>query len=390
MPYASVLSSSPIAAASVARDLEDECPNAVDEVENTVHFEDETQFLTRRHTRSSIFSRRSSFVDTTSALHPTVLPPVSIFPGARGPTVDNEISLEEDRDLLQDHHTLPDARQPFAQSQRTILSRIRDYLGLERTSNRKDDALSRAELAEPSESSPLLTHGQHPFEHGQIGPSDTSNAWERAVAAGIIQTTWKRETTVLANYSLPLIVTSLLQHTLTMVSIVTVGHLGKVELGAASLASMTATITGYTVYYGLATSLDTLSAQAYGSDLKELVGIQLQRMTYFLWLVTVPIGLLWFYSAPLLQKILPDPELARLVGLYLKVLLCGAPACAAFEAGKRFVQAQGLFNASLGVLSICAPLNAFLHWLFVWVSKVTSVCPMALHELILCSFSCCR
>jgi len=46
--------------------------------------------------------------------------------------------------------------------------------------------------------------------------------------------------------------------------------------------------------------------------------------------------------------------------------LFGAPGYAAFEAGKRFVQAQGLFSASLYVLLFCAPLNAFMNWLFVW------------------------
>jgi Na+-driven multidrug efflux pump len=31
------------------------------------------------------------------------------------------------------------------------------------------------------------------------------------------------------------------------------------------------------------------------------------------------------------------------------------------------VQAQGKFSATLIVLLVCAPLNVFLHWLFVWV-----------------------
>lgn len=34
--------------------------------------------------------------------------------------------------------------------------------------------------------------------------------------------------------------------------------------------------------------------------------------------------------------------------------------------GKRFVQAQGLFQATTYVLIIAAPINVFFNWLFVW------------------------
>lgn len=131
---------------------------------------------------------------------------------------------------------------------------------------------------------------------------------------------------------------------------------------------MSANITGYAVYQGLATSLDTLCAQAYGSGKKKLVGLQMQRMIYFLWLLTIPIGIVWLLADKVLMAFVPETDVARLAGLYLKVVLFGAPGYACFEAGKRFMQAQGLFSASLYVLLFCAPLNAFMNWFFVWVS----------------------
>ena len=104
---------------------------------------------------------------------------------------------------------------------------------------------------------------------------------------------------------------------------------------------------------------------------KKLVGLQMQRMVYFLWCISIPIGAIWLSSAAILVRILPDPEVAVLAGQYLKIILIGAPGYAAFESGKRYLQAQGLFSASLYVLIICAPLNAFMNWLFVWVSSVS-------------------
>lgn len=67
---------------------------------------------------------------------------------------------------------------------------------------------------------------------------------------------------------------------------------------------------------------------------------------------------------------MPEPEVAVLAGRYLKILLIGAPGYACFESGKRFVQAQGLFSATFYVLLFCAPLNALMNWLFIWVRSL--------------------
>lgn len=129
---------------------------------------------------------------------------------------------------------------------------------------------------------------------------------------------------------------------------------------------MTANIVCYAPMQGLATSLDTLCAQAYGSGHKHLVGLQLQRMTYFLWCLMVPIAVVFFFAGSILERIVPEPESAALAGLYLRVIIAGIPGFAAFEGGKRFVQAQGLFIATTYVLLIAAPLNILANWLFVW------------------------
>jgi multidrug resistance protein, MATE family len=179
---------------------------------------------------------------------------------------------------------------------------------------------------------------------------------------------WKKESVIIAKSAAPLVVTFLLQYSLTVSSIFTLGHLGKAELGGVSLASMTANITGYIIYQGMATSLDTLCAQAYGSGKKHLVGLYLQRMAAFFIMLTIPIALVWFFSGKLLMIVVPDEQVAMLAGRYLRIIIFGAPGYAFFECGKRYVQAQGLFSAPTYVLLFCAPLNAFMNWFFVWVS----------------------
>jgi MATE family multidrug resistance protein len=89
-------------------------------------------------------------------------------------------------------------------------------------------------------------------------------------------------------------------------------------------------------------------------------------MVYFLWTLTIPIGIVWLCAEQILQRIVPEQRSAELAGLYLRILLLGAPGYACFESGKRFVQAQGLFSATTYVLLVAAPLNALMNWLFVW------------------------
>ena len=218
-----------------------------------------------------------------------------------------------------------------------------------------------------SENTRLLGHSESPYR-GQDTPEDIDQRWEKAVMAGKIKTTWQRESKVLLRYSSPLVLACVLQYSLNAASIFSVGYLGKVELGAVSLGSMTANITGYAVYQGLATSLDTLCPQAYGSGRKKLVGLQTQRMVYFLWCITVPIGIVWLSAESILIKIVPEPDVAVLASRYLRIILISVPGYAFFESGKRYLQAQGLFSASLYILLICAPLNVFMNWLFVWVN----------------------
>ncbi|PGH18420.1 hypothetical protein AJ79_00489 [Helicocarpus griseus UAMH5409] len=286
---------------------------------------------------------------------------------------EREQALEEERDLLTDNHVIPHERlhgktgSLHSQISDRFSQRLKESGTTSQT--RDEEAAERLDSewtpsSSVTETTALLAPSRS--KDGHVDSADVDKKWEEAVEAGLIHTTWGRETKVLTKYTLPLMVTFLLQYSLTVASIFTVGHLGKVELGAVSLASMTANITGYSIYQGLSTSLDTLCAQAFGSGKKHLVGLHMQRMVYFLWAMTIPIGFVWYFADRILMRIVPEKEVAVLAGLYLKVVLIGAPGYACFESGKRFVQAQGLFSAGLMVLLICAPLNAFMNWLFVW------------------------
>nr|OQO24807.1 hypothetical protein B0A51_06805 [Rachicladosporium sp. CCFEE 5018] len=292
---------------------------------------------------------------------------------------EREEALDEERSLLRDNNLLPPkhSRRRASNSSGTSGRGLGKRLSHASIGRRRSDRLDEEDspTSDPTESTALLEDAPY---GGEASPTAVDIKWEEAILSGQIKTTWQRESKVLMKYSLPLMLTFILQNSLTLTSIFTVGHIGKIELGAVSLGSMTANITGYAIYHGLATSLDTLCAQAYGSGNKKLVGLQLQRMVLFLWSITVPISVVWFFGSEILGVIVPEKETARLAGMYLKVLIVGAPAYACFESGKRYVQAQGRFSATMYVLLICAPLNVFLHWLLVWKLEMGFIgCPIA-------------
>ena len=369
------ISRSRLAEESIARDLEED-PEVPNDAHDDWHKSD-------TGSESSVFGPEDCNIFSHS-MAASYRKPSFTMPGARslvlggisgadrGPTRTERLEARrEERSLLRDNNVIP-PKHPQNRDHLSIpdIPGISGIPGGDRTvvAASEEEAAANAVpdgIYAPSESTPLLGDPTLPYG-GHDYPESLNKKWEEAVASGIIKTTWQREAKVVGRYTAPLMVTTVLQYSLTLASIFTLGHLGKVELGAVSLASMTASITGFAVYQGLATSLDTLCAQAYGSGNKKLVGLQMQRMVYFLWLVTIPIGIIWLCADKILLRIVPEKDVAVLAGLYLRVILAGTPGYTLFESGKRYVQAQGLFSASLYVLLVCCPLNAFLNWLFVW------------------------
>ncbi|VVT46455.1 uncharacterized protein SAPINGB_P001222 [Magnusiomyces paraingens] len=213
-----------------------------------------------------------------------------------------------------------------------------------------------------------MTNDQDELEATLTRVATINKAWDEAVEKGQANTSYSNEIKYLLKSSGPLIVTFILQNSLTVASIFTVGHLGKSELAAVSLASMTANITGFALIQGLSTCLDTLCAQAYGAGNYELVGEYFQKCSIMIASWFAPFAILWVYSEPLFALIVAhdDPSLAPLAASYLRVVLVGVPGFIAFECGKRFVQAQGIYTASTYVLFICAPINIYLNYYLVW------------------------
>ncbi|CAH6720949.1 uncharacterized transporter [[Candida] jaroonii] len=187
------------------------------------------------------------------------------------------------------------------------------------------------------------------------------------------ETDYKTEFKVLLSYSIPLSITFLLQYSLTVASVFSVGRLGSEELAAVSLSSMTANISGYAIIQGISTCLDTLCAQSFGRKDYNMVGMHFMRCNYLLLMLFVPIFVLWFFlSNDILVFLIGEDQLkiCHLASTYLKILCMGLPGFILFENAKHYLQSQGVFHASTYVLTICAPINIILNYTLVWDKRI--------------------
>lgn len=192
------------------------------------------------HSMATSF-RRPSFVQpgTRPAIVQGLLVPENAVGGQYlSPEERHQITRDE-RSLLRDNNIIP-PRNLRTGSEDGIGSKLTQKLSFSRLRKTKSSPDEEANDSSngPTETTSLL--GARPAGASSNGGDATpviDQKWEEAVLAGLIKTTWRREAKVLGRYSAPLILTFLLQYSLTVASVFTVGHIGKTELGAVSLAS---------------------------------------------------------------------------------------------------------------------------------------------------------
>ncbi|KAI9510175.1 MATE efflux family protein [Russula earlei] len=169
--------------------------------------------------------------------------------------------------------------------------------------------------------------------------------------------------------SCPACRTHLLEYSLVVASVVSIGHLSTVALAASTLGTMTASVTGYSIVQGLASTLDTMLPGAWTSPQPHLVGLWTQRMAVVMSGFLIPIYFLWFNAESILLFLHQDPDVAHLAAVYLKCASIGLPAYAFNCISRRYFQSQGLFTVPTRIILVIAPINAILNYFLVWGPK---------------------
>lgn len=176
------------------------------------------------------------------------------------------------------------------------------------------------------------------------------------------------EFALLLKSSIPVILAYTLQNSLQTVSVLIVGRLSPEHLATAAFSYMFAMSTAWLIALGGTTALDTLCSSSFtGSKNPHELGILLQRAFVVLGIFYIPVAILWYFSEGVFLRLGQDPSLSADSATFLRYLIPGGLGYIYFEAGKKFLQAQGIMRAGTYVLLITSPLNALLNWLFVYV-----------------------
>ncbi|PIN13560.1 putative membrane protein, predicted efflux pump [Handroanthus impetiginosus] len=117
--------------------------------------------------------------------------------------------------------------------------------------------------------------------------------------------------------ALPMIVVTVSQYLLRISPLFMLGHLDELSLSSASIATSLANVTGYSILFGMASALETLWGQAFGAEQYQKVGTFTYGALVCLFLVSIPVSILWIYAEKLLVFIGQDPLISAEAGKYM-------------------------------------------------------------------------
>ncbi|XP_022719825.1 protein DETOXIFICATION 54-like [Durio zibethinus] len=116
--------------------------------------------------------------------------------------------------------------------------------------------------------------------------------------------------------ALPITAMNWLVFVRAVVSVLFLGRLGSLELAGGALSIGFTNITGYSVLVGLASGLEPVCSQAYGSKNWELLCLSLQRMIIILFLAIIPISLLWVNLESIMVFMGQDKDITAMAATY--------------------------------------------------------------------------
>jgi MATE family multidrug resistance protein len=179
-------------------------------------------------------------------------------------------------------------------------------------------------------------------------------------------TTVRSEQLKIFSLAWPVGATFILQSSAQQMTIIFVGQLGALELGAASMANMWINITGMSIIYGGMSAYDTLGSQAFGARNYELVGLLAQRCLAICTLLCLPIAISWwFLTGPVLMLVGIEQDTAELAQLFARTNILTLWPTLAHNVLQRFLRSQGIVRPvtlTMGVLSV---LFGPIAWLLV-------------------------
>ncbi|XP_027099729.1 protein DETOXIFICATION 14 isoform X1 [Coffea arabica] len=185
--------------------------------------------------------------------------------------------------------------------------------------------------------------------------------------------TWKiyvEELKRVNGIALPMMVATVGQYLLRVSPIFMLGHLGQLQLSGASIATSFSNVTGFSVLFGMSSALETLCGQAFGAEQYQRLGTYTYGAIICLFIVCIPISLLWIFTDRLLILTGQDPVIATEAGKYLIWLIPTLFPYVILQSLGCFLQTQSLVFPMLLSTVASVSLQLPLCWVLVFKLKL--------------------
>uniref|UniRef100_A0A3Q4HZB2 Multidrug and toxin extrusion protein n=1 Tax=Neolamprologus brichardi TaxID=32507 RepID=A0A3Q4HZB2_NEOBR len=188
-----------------------------------------------------------------------------------------------------------------------------------------------------------------------IGAESAPTSWRECFILKrirmLVPVGYKSEIKELSKLSVPVMISQLMNFSLSLVSTIFCGHLGKTELAGVSLAIAVINVTGISIGNGLASACDTLVSQTFGSHNLLKIGVILQRAILILLLACFPCWAILINTEPILLAVRQEPEVARSAAAFM------------YSLETRYLQNQGIIWPQVITGFLVNLLNALINYI---------------------------
>ncbi|CAN4104792.1 unnamed protein product [Withania somnifera] len=174
------------------------------------------------------------------------------------------------------------------------------------------------------------------------------------------------EMKLLFSLAAPAVMVYMINYLMSMSTQIFCGHLGNLELAAASLGNTGIQVFAYglmvQIYLGMGSAVETLCGQAYGARKYDMLGVYLQRSTILLVITGVLLTFAYVFSKPILIFLGQSPEIASAAALFVYGLVPQTFAYALNFPIQKFLQAQSIVAPSAYISAATLALHIGISW----------------------------
>ncbi|XP_031398005.1 protein DETOXIFICATION 40-like [Punica granatum] len=171
---------------------------------------------------------------------------------------------------------------------------------------------------------------------------------------------------LLSRLAAPAVFVYMINNFMSLSTRVFAGHLGNLELAAASLGNSGIQLFAYGLMLGMGSAVETLCGQAYGAQRYDMLGIYLQRATIVLVVTGIPLTVIYALAKPILLLLGESAPVASAAAIFVYGLIPQIFGFAANFPIQKFLQAQSIVAPSACISAATLGIHLLLSWVAVY------------------------